>query len=622
MLPDAFYYIARKMFNAQTGVRLQSRKVMLRTINFTFTGSEGVDWIIRNLYIASDRTKATEIGNFIMQHAGGTFEQIGSTAKRIGILKDDNTLYKPLKIYQDQVVEVSQDEFAKQLQLSSDDEEGSANGPDPAGSESQVRRTNSGGEIWLSASTATPLEGSTQTPDHSASTTPRSGPNSRPSSRSASSKSLPRNSIHSGYVSQGESSVVTVEINIDDAEKGAKRRRAASVANIIRPISVGADNDRRKPYELMEDLILDPDMTLLMAIADIGLPKRDVEHFARAVVYIHCQRGTDMLPVLNLLLADEVNTNVAQMLLFRSNNFNTYALSAFAKQVGQAWLRTIFQPVLEALSTHDEIQFDEDGYILPSSERPFCALLEEVMDRICASVSECPPQLRLICKNIRELLPAKNKPEMFFHIASFLFLRVICPALLVPDEYGLLTSPLNHHRQRILVQLSKTIQSYCGQKAERPPKQAPAKRVRRNDATTDTDGESDDSLDKEVVEEEPASELPLLQGMAAANKAALAAFVQRLTAIGHLRKVKPFKLEHPSKEVHQRALQAIHTLLADKAQEILNRIQAKHPEMLPDVSYMIEQLGNENLPELKRAASAVTPKSRSRSNLNANVLRL
>jgi hypothetical protein len=133
---------------------------------------------------------------------------------------------------------------------------------------------------------------------------------------------------------------------------------------------------------------------------------------------------------------------VSQMLLFRSNNFNTYALSAFAKQVGQAWLRTIFQPVLEALSTHDEIQFDEDGYIIPSSERPFCALLEEVMDRICASVSDCPPQLRLICRNIRELLPAKNKPEMFFHISSFLFLRVICPALLVPDEYGLLTSAL------------------------------------------------------------------------------------------------------------------------------------------------------------------------------------
>jgi hypothetical protein len=56
-------------------------------------------------------------------------------------------------------------------------------------------------------------------------------------------------------------------------------------------------------------LIVDPDMTLLMAIADIGLPKRDVEHFARAIVYIHCQRGTDMLPVLNLLLAEEVNTH-------------------------------------------------------------------------------------------------------------------------------------------------------------------------------------------------------------------------------------------------------------------------------------------------------------------------
>lgn len=50
-------------------------------------------------------------------------------------------------------------------------------------------------------------------------------------------------------------------------------------------------------------------MTLLLTIADIGLPKREVEHFARAVVYAHCERGVDMLPVLNLLLADEVNTH-------------------------------------------------------------------------------------------------------------------------------------------------------------------------------------------------------------------------------------------------------------------------------------------------------------------------
>lgn len=34
-----------------------------------------------------------------MQHAGGTFEQVGSAAKRIGILKDDPTLYKPLKVH-------------------------------------------------------------------------------------------------------------------------------------------------------------------------------------------------------------------------------------------------------------------------------------------------------------------------------------------------------------------------------------------------------------------------------------------------------------------------------------------------------------------------------------------
>lgn len=166
---------------------------------------------------------------------------------------------------------------------------------------------------------------------------------------------------------------------------------------------------------------------------------------------------------------------------------------------------------------------------MPSSERPFCALLEEVIDRISGSVSDCPPQLRLICKNIRELLPAKNKPEAFFHVSSFLFLRVICPALLVPDDYGLLTTPLNHHRQRILVQLSKAIQSYCGQKAERVvPSPSPRRRRGRNDATDESGGEAEIS-DHADEEEEANSELPILHAMGAGNKAALESFVLRLT---------------------------------------------------------------------------------------------
>lgn len=139
-------------------------------------------------------------------------------------------------------MEVSQDEFAKQLQISSDDEDNATVlMPDAAGSESGVRRTNSF-DLQLSNSPGTPLDGSAHSPEHSNSTTPRSANSSRPGSRSASARSLPRNTIASGYASQGESAVVTLEINIDDAEKGAKRRRATSAANIIRPMLVPLPN--------------------------------------------------------------------------------------------------------------------------------------------------------------------------------------------------------------------------------------------------------------------------------------------------------------------------------------------------------------------------------------------
>lgn len=149
-----------------------------------------------------------------------------------------------LQIYQDQVIEVSQDEFAKQLEISTDEEEpmvasasqqdemgdigDSGNAVPPApGSPEEVTPRSPRFEL--------PIDGSSVTPDHSASTTPRSGRNSNVNSRSPSQRSLPRNTISNGYISQGEG-VVTLEIGIDDAEKRAKRKRAASVGQIIRPM--------------------------------------------------------------------------------------------------------------------------------------------------------------------------------------------------------------------------------------------------------------------------------------------------------------------------------------------------------------------------------------------------
>lgn len=64
---------------------------------------------------------------------------------------------------------------------------------------------------------------------------------------------------------------------------------------------------------------MDNDMYLLMTVADIGLPKREMEKFARAVVYIHSEKGVDLLPLLNYLLSDEVRTHGTLHVLARSS---------------------------------------------------------------------------------------------------------------------------------------------------------------------------------------------------------------------------------------------------------------------------------------------------------------
>jgi hypothetical protein len=81
---------------------------------------------MRNVYFGSDRTKALELGKIIMQFGGGAFFQVGPSSKRpLFLLKDDDTMYRPLKTYQAEIIAISDDEFAAQLGISTDDEEGS-----------------------------------------------------------------------------------------------------------------------------------------------------------------------------------------------------------------------------------------------------------------------------------------------------------------------------------------------------------------------------------------------------------------------------------------------------------------------------------------------------------------
>jgi len=63
-------------------------------------------------------------------------------------------------------------------------------------------------------------------------------------------------------------------------------------------------------------------------------------------------------------------------------------------------------------------------------------VMEEVLDIIVGSVASCPIHLRHLLGVFREIVATKI-PSSLSHVASFLFLRIICPALLNPAEFGL-----------------------------------------------------------------------------------------------------------------------------------------------------------------------------------------
>ena len=64
------------------------------------------------------------------------------------------------------------------------------------------------------------------------------------------------------------------------------------------------------------------------------------------------------------------------------------------------------------------------------------AVLREFLDRILGSASECPPSMGFVCTHLREIVRQRFPKHANVALASFLFLRYFCPAIVDPMTAG------------------------------------------------------------------------------------------------------------------------------------------------------------------------------------------
>lgn len=228
---------------------------------------------------------------------------------------------------------------------------------------------------------------------------------------------------------------------------------------------VSAISDRLERYFKLIDLLSRDDMYLLNIMASL-VSRGDVDKQSRAWVRIFGPKGC-LLPLLLSIIRNEVEKTEHEGTLFRNNTFPVGLLSQYAHFTGKEYLKTILvDNLLEIINDEDkryEINPDGDGMSLTPDEidqntMNLLSSCEKIFNSIISSKDIIPPEIRRICKELRDRVREKFPNAVHTCVGGFLFLRFITPSIVSPEGYQLLNAEITVEKRRPLILISKTLQ--------------------------------------------------------------------------------------------------------------------------------------------------------------------
>jgi neurofibromin 1 len=240
------------------------------------------------------------------------------------------------------------------------------------------------------------------------------------------------------------------------------------------------NEDTEDKYDNLMALVLDTDLKvrsrsdfdrffhslvlfqLILALSD-ATPITEADDVAQLLVRLFDASG-QAVPLLKALVQQEVHKTESANTLFRRNSMATKAQAAYAKLIGNQYLKETFALLLNELLSQN-ISFELDPQKLTAGEDLAKNLenVKSISTRYLTVIKEhipaCPLPFRDICNFIRSIVLAKYPENALTAVGGFIFLRFLCPAIVSPDGFGILPSLPNPQLRRGLLLITKVRQS-------------------------------------------------------------------------------------------------------------------------------------------------------------------
>ncbi|GAB0093775.1 neurofibromin [Sergentomyia squamirostris] len=207
------------------------------------------------------------------------------------------------------------------------------------------------------------------------------------------------------------------------------------------------------------------ELPIAMALANV-VTTVQMDELARVLVTLFDAKHL-LSPLLWNMFYREVEVSDCMQTLFRGNSLGSKIMAFCFKIYGSSYLQSLLEPLIRPLDEYSA-SFEVDPARLEPAEdieqnrRNLIALTQKVFDAIINSADRFPPQLRSMCHCLYQVL-SKRFPNVLQNnigaVGTVIFLRFINPAIVSPQELGIVGKQVPSSVKRGLMLMSKILQN-------------------------------------------------------------------------------------------------------------------------------------------------------------------
>ncbi|KAI9282283.1 hypothetical protein BY458DRAFT_429071 [Sporodiniella umbellata] len=220
-------------------------------------------------------------------------------------------------------------------------------------------------------------------------------------------------------------------------------------------------------YEKLIDVMVYSDLDIGLSLCKV-CPSADTDDVSNVLLACYASRSRTM-ELLKEVIKREIENTENEADLFRRTSIATRLLSAYTKEHGGGYVKTVLLPVFQKIyeRPREGRCFEMDPTKLEQSEdvkknkNNVIEITEMFLQAICGSVDLAPQSFREICNHIATSVRERFPESKHTAVGSFIFLRFFCPAIVAPESDVLVKSSTSVPRdlRRGFLMATKVIQN-------------------------------------------------------------------------------------------------------------------------------------------------------------------